>query len=573
VGVADSSHVVASLAIWFANTQVYEGDFERSERSDVVKATGRNDWLKSGWLIDAPLPSDLESGEYPVKVLAKLDTGQTAELVLPIALQPIHFDGHTYQSSGIIWAIGIILIVFFALLYTRCARTYHRRLMPSGHQFVVIFFLATCLNCVIAWLTPPFSMPDEAAHYLRSFEVSRGHWLNKSGDVGIPMPCRDYVLVAKDGQRPRVPYYQDSADKMQPNAAECLVSSVNTAGPYSPIPYIAAAFGMRAAEKLGYDVETRLKMGRIANAMVTSLICLLSILAVQRYKLMLATFALLPTSLWLRASISADAMTIAVSIGYLAYLLRLVEQDAPMTRRTIALLGLLAILLGSVKPIYGLLGFSSLIFFKRSGAWRLSLANMAALAIPGFSALIIGSMWVAAAAPELVYINTFEGADPTLQLHYLLDDPSKFATIIANTLDHNFFNFIGEALLPKLAVWPFIPETERFSMASALSVFVLFTMVTTPTALGKWQRIVFLGIASACLLPIFATLYLTYTHVGHHEIVGLQGRYFLPLFFYAVIAGCTSKPSRLFADMPTRLVIAVFIPILISATLVINYFG
>jgi hypothetical protein len=71
VGVTDSSHKVVSLSIWFANTQVYEGRFERIERPDVVKETGRNDWLKSGWRIDASSPSDLKSGEYPVKVLAK----------------------------------------------------------------------------------------------------------------------------------------------------------------------------------------------------------------------------------------------------------------------------------------------------------------------------------------------------------------------------------------------------------------------------------------------------------------------------------------------------------------------
>lgn len=445
------------------------------------------------------------------------------------------------------------------------------RLNRSDYQFIFIFLLATCLSCVIAWLTPPFSIPDEGAHYLRSFEVSRGHWVNRSGDVGIPMPCRDYLVVAK--QYAPVAFYQGIAEKMQPNSAECLVSSINTAGTYSPIPYIAAAFGIRIAEKLGYRVETRLKVGRIANAIVTSLICLLSILAVQRYRLLLAAFVLLPMSMWLRSSMSADAMTLAISIGYLAYILHLVEQEVPITRRIIALLSLLAILLGSVKPVYGLLGFSSLILFKRSCEWRLNLVNMIALALPGLAALIIGTMWVVAADPALVYINTFQGANPTLQWHYLLNDPINCIHIIANTFKNNFFNFIGQATLPTLATWPWIPPHVRLSIGLILSVFVLFTMVTTPTCLGTWQRIVLLGIASTCLFAIFVPMYLTYTPVGHNEIIGLQGRYFLPLSFYAVIAGCISKPWRRFADDSTRLVIAVVIPMIISAILVIYYFG
>jgi uncharacterized membrane protein len=387
------------------------------------------------------------------------------------------------------------------------------------------------------------------------------------------MPCSDYLVVAKQEGHVRVAFYQNIAEKMQPNSAECLVSSVNTAGTYSPIPYIPAAFGIRIAEKFGYKVETRLKVGRIANAIVTSIICLLSTLAVQRYRLLLAAFVLLPMSMWLRASMSADALTIVISIGYLAYILHLVELKVPMTRRSILLLSLLAILLGSAKPIYGLLGFSSLILFKCSSEWRLNLVNMIALAAPGLAALIMGSMWVIAADPALVYINTFQGADPALQLHYLWNDPINFAHIIANTFKNNFFNFIVQATLPTLATWPWIPHPYQLSIGSLLCFFVLFTMMTTPTSLGVWQRIVLLGIASTCLLAILVPLYLTYTPVGHYEIIGLQGRYFLPLSLYAAIAVCISKPWRLFADDSTRLVIAVVIPLIISATLVIYYLG
>lgn len=27
--------------------------------------------------------------------------------------------------------------------------------------FIIIFLVATCLSCVIAWVMPPFSIPDE----------------------------------------------------------------------------------------------------------------------------------------------------------------------------------------------------------------------------------------------------------------------------------------------------------------------------------------------------------------------------------------------------------------------------
>lgn len=436
-------------------------------------------------------------------------------------------------------------------------------------QYVYIFLLAACLGIAVAWLTPPFSIPDEGAHYLRSFEVSRGHWVNSRGHVGVPLPCREYLVIAK--QYAPVAFYQVDAEKMQPNSEVCMVNSVNTAGAYSPIPYIAGALGIRIAEYLGLNIETRLKLGRSANAILTSIICLLSVLFVRRYRLLLAALVLLPMCIWLRASLSADAMTISISIFYLAYILRLHEKQILITRRVIALLSLLAILLGSMKPVYGLLSFSSLILLKYSSEYRPKLVEMAALAVPGVAAFLAGSIWVIAADPSLVYINNFGGANPTLQLHYILNDPMNFAHTIANTLRNNFTLFVGDALLPTLAITEWIPQQNRLLIASFFCILLLFTMVTTPTSLRVWQRIVLLGLTSLVLIAVLTPSYLTYTLVGFDEILGLQGRYFLPLIFYAIIAGSVSKPLWFFAQDSLRLIIAVIFPLLISTFLVIYY--
>jgi len=438
-------------------------------------------------------------------------------------------------------------------------------------QFIFIFFFATLLSCSIAWLTPPFSIPDEGAHYLRTYEVSRGHWINSVGNVGVSIPCVDYLIIAK--QYAPIAFYQSAAEDMQPNPIECLASTRNTAGTYSPIPYVAAAFGIRIAEKLGFNVESRLKAGRIANAITTSLICLLSVLAVRQHRLLLASFALLPMTMWLRASMSADAMTITISISYLAFILRLTENRTETTIKIFFALSLLAVLLGSMKPVYGILCFASLILYRHTCDWRKNLLNISAISAASIAGVAAGFIWSLTPDSSLIYINTFGGADPFLQWHYILSNPIGFFHVIAKTIKNNLSNYIGQALLPTLSFVPQLGTPDKIFPASILSMCLFLTILTTPTSLKKWQCITLCCVATICLFATLLPLYLTYTLVGHTEIIGLQGRYFLPPAFYAMGACCISKPQQLFAGQRVRLATAIATPLVITTILAIYYFS
>lgn len=444
------------------------------------------------------------------------------------------------------------------------------QLKKSDIQFIFIFLISVCLGTFVAWLTPPFAIPDEGAHYLRSYEVSRGHWVNLHGKVGVPIPCSEYLVIAN--QYVPVAFYEASAEKMQPNAKECLVNSKNTAGAYSPVPYIASAFGIGMAENFGYSIQTRLRVGRTANVFVTSLICLLSVLAVQRYRLLLTTLILLPMCIWLRASLSADAMTISITIFYLAYILRLHERKIKISQETVYFLIVLAILMGSMKPVYGLLSFASLILVDCSKPYRDKVLQVIVLAMPGIIAIIIGIIWAISADNSLVFINKFGGADPTLQLDIIANNPSGFVQTIINTFQHNYELFIVQALLPTLGNTRLVPEHYSLVISMILSGIIFFTMVTTPSTLLAWQRIVLFCIAFICLIVVLLPLYLTYTLVGFNEILGLQGRYFLPLIFFVVIGCSVSRPNILFAHEDICNFVAVIMPVIITWSLVTYFY-
>ncbi|MDD5410516.1 MAG: hypothetical protein PHF31_03745 [Methylobacter sp.] len=116
VGAADPSHKVVSLSVWLGNVQVVDGGFEQFERPDVIKATGRRDWFKSGWRVSAELPSNLKGDEHPVNVLAKLENGHTEKLMMNPQAEQSVVDAPLYRHSLAILGVRITLIIMVVLL-------------------------------------------------------------------------------------------------------------------------------------------------------------------------------------------------------------------------------------------------------------------------------------------------------------------------------------------------------------------------------------------------------------------------------------------------------------------------
>lgn len=99
------SNKVTVLSIRLADTLVYEGPFEPVERRDVASATGREDWLASGWRILTPLPNNLTD---MVRVEAQLANGSSSAFLLSGPVAP--------EGADKPWGVRITLITLFVLL-------------------------------------------------------------------------------------------------------------------------------------------------------------------------------------------------------------------------------------------------------------------------------------------------------------------------------------------------------------------------------------------------------------------------------------------------------------------------
>jgi uncharacterized membrane protein len=246
---------------------------------------------------------------------------------------------------------------------------------------------------------------------------------------------------------------------------------------------------------------------------------------IQKWTMALA--ALVPMSVYLAASLSADAMTLGLSLLVVALTLNLAMGRHPQegtrpSRGSLLALGFLLVLLALSKQAYlGLAGLFFVIPGKRfSGPARRWLIAALMIGVP----LAIDAAWMYSLrglfAPMLSYI------DPPAQFRWILSHPRTYrATLFGAIRDLGSYSYmigIFGWMGPHLANW------IRQTYWAALGLTAVLDG-GKPLPLGLAARAVAFAtyLFTAAIMATF--VYLSWEHVGSTSIDGIQPRYFLPI--------------------------------------------
>lgn len=408
------------------------------------------------------------------------------------------------------------------------------------------------LTVRVSLVTPPFHNPDEGAHYLRAYEVSRGHLLNPAGDVGVDISCADYLVAAR--QYGPIAYYQPAAEQGV-EGQPCTVKSVNTAGMYAPVSYGPSALALRVGEAAGWTVEGRLKTARVFNGVVACLFVLCGLLALERMRAPFALASVIPMIFWQRAALSADSLLLASAFFFVCWLVRVAERRKPLSRADVLVFFMSAFLLGSSKIIYAVLCLGTLVFWWKPAPspWK----QRALLAAPFLFALGVAFGWLKAADPALVYIGN--NADPKAQVQSILSAPLTFAGVLLDAAGKDGPDWLRQMFV----AFDWFPWPPSVGLFGALGVLLLVLIAAEASPFRTGQRLflglVAFGVALASVLP----LYLTYTPPGFAGILGVQGRYFAPLLPLVATAVAFNRGPLVRLSAATREVFGMVLPLLV----------
>jgi uncharacterized membrane protein len=383
-----------------------------------------------------------------------------------------------------------------------------------------------------ALLTPPLQSPDELRHLARALAVSEGTLgseaiVDGAPSIRVPRSLLGLQRRLGEGIQLNADRRQDPARirrelarpaSLEPRIWRPLPSL------YSPVAYLPQALGVGAARGLGLPIVVWLYAGRVANLAAYLALCVIALRAAPAHATTLLAVALLPMTLFLAATLSADAPTNALAFAWLAAAWRAMAPGPPLGPRAILGLALLAAALGLAKPGYAPLAALALAVPRQRLGGPLRHAAVTALWLG--AALVPAALWsgyVASLRPEALV----PGADPGAQLRWIAEHPAGFVRVLAGSLAElsNVWlaTFVG--VLGHADTW--LPRW----LYTALPLALLALAVADGGAaspLRGWRRGFGLALALATAGATLSVAYLGWNPVGDGLIRGVQGRYFTP---------------------------------------------
>ena len=423
-------------------------------------------------------------------------------------------------------------------------------------------FVCGVLFC---FANPPFQTPDETLHYLRSYSVSQGHfdfdydrvypddvgrlieafpgaWVsahtsqgmgkNENGET-VAYSTEGYALKQRGEGAPVESIADSFRDYFTAQAEGTEAPAVHEPIVVMVLPFLPQALGMALARLFGLGALGCLYGGRLANLAAYTLLCWLALKNCRRYQPVFLAVMLLPLSLFMGASVSYDATL----LGFY-YLVASYYCKDEITDRDVGWFLFAFVMMNSAKPYLNLLWLALPLILPRKAwktrwkKWQVAVVGLAlALGMTFFVGWYGGAFrfnYPAAAFDRMLG----EGVvDQVSQLKFVLSNPLRYLSVMAGTLYENNL-FLGQL---GTFGWLDLPIPLLDLASPAVLMFAAALSVHEKSSLRPLPALGLAGLSLVYIAGAMTAMYITYTPVGMVRIIGLQARYFLPVFLMLLV--------------------------------------
>jgi len=431
--------------------------------------------------------------------------------------------------------------------------------------------LALPVGLFLALAIPPFQGLDEPNHFFRVYSISGGALVEPvvGSDFGDVLPaCVPAYAFGLYGEATRPgPFHVSDFFTLPAGCAAqpaAFVPFDNTAE-YSPVSYVPQSIGVTLTRWLGAPLPVIFYAGRLFALLAYVGLVTLALSIATRGKWAILVVGLMPMSLVLGSQYSADGMTIAYALLLVGAVIRCMC-DPGATWRAFLLAATAAMALALSKNTYFALAPLLLLVPNRlfPSRWWAVGAKVGALCLIG---LLVG-LWyleIRKVPPN----GPAVGADPPLQIEYILHHKTWFAKFVLDTLFgsgtgyftwQGFVSWVGFSR----SVAAGTPAPPPLIMAAGIGLVAYAYRVEIPAAISLTKLIVARALLPVALAAGNAVLIVTGLYVAAFPVgaqaMWLQGRYLLPLAAVPVISllALQSREPRersLIAILPVVLVL------------------
>lgn len=410
--------------------------------------------------------------------------------------------------------------------------------MTYIERLFAVFF--TIAGLAFVFIVPPFQNPDEPMHFYRSYQLTKGHLsAYKEGELyggEIPVSMRAMVVKAGIEHNYDFNYRFDSnyKDLLQYHyGGEKVFEGFPNTAIYTPLAYLPAMVAHAVTALFNGPLLVAMYLGRLFSMGVVLLAVIVALRTMPFAKWLIFAVMLLPMAVASSASVSADAMTMAVSVLLIAVTLRIAFSGKIVSRYWLIFLIGLAVCIGLVKqahvallPILFMIPLFNKAYRTRKMYWLFGITFAAAL--------LLFAVWYL--KTDQIVINFHPLVDPVSQKAYILHKPWMFVWAMLQT----FFTTHGNGILISLFGnfgWLTAQLPVLFIAISTLALYwstrVSGSDEKILTELSprykKWLNLYSIGLFLLVVTLISVALYLYWTPYKHSFIMGIQGRYFIPM--------------------------------------------
>lgn len=410
----------------------------------------------------------------------------------------------------------------------------------------LIFWFALVFGSLYLLVTPPFQVPDSPNHFYRAFQLSEGNIspINENKSVG------GYIPKSFDSLQKRFSKYRYNAyakmrkDEYKELAAielnqgdQVFAHFPNTAV-YSPVSYVPQTLAMILGKQMNMNPLSIVYLVKVFSFACWMMLMFFALKFLPIKKLLFGILMLLPMSLFINSSFSADMMINGLSWLYLAIVLNLALTKRVVSTKMKGLLLVLIILIGLSKLVYIPIVFVLLLIpsFKFNSKFNLILFFIVSGVLGGGSAMLWKKHIDSFYTSYLDYNPAFRDnitlgykADMNKQMDFIkankVESIQIFAQSYVREFEDNFSSYIGN-----LGWNRFMMPTWFILLAYAIIVFFAFTHTSDTYFLSVKQKLILGWIVFSSTGLVMLSQYLTWNPVGHNEVWPLMGRYFTPIY-------------------------------------------
>jgi uncharacterized membrane protein len=395
-------------------------------------------------------------------------------------------------------------------------------------QFAALYLAAASIFVAfLAIVLPPIQGPDEGAHYVRADQISRGgliaHRIAPDAAGGV---IDLGIMDAIDRFYPVVPDLNARVNRAMYDRIPWGVPSPwnfpNTAV-YPPIFYLPSAVAILVGKRVSLDVLQTDRLARLFQGGASVAIATLAVALADVGCVWLFALLLLPSAAGLMGSLTQDGPLLASAALAGSLLLRLRRPGLGKWRVSLVVVCAIIALLGASRPPYAALVLLVL------AASRVPLKSRAIACASVVAATI--SWWVLCAVHIFVTVDRSHAANPRAQIHYLLTHLDRIPGLIGNTMAISFSKDYAGFFITTFA--PAGPYHVFAWYMLALAACVAIIAGWRPRAKDAALVLAAIGLST---VGIFLLQYLTWTPVGAGSILGVLGRYFVPLAAFLPLA-------------------------------------